>query len=164
MSTPINHTSVEKAKPPASGYIILFDDKLDGFGLRVTGAGSKSFVLNYRDANGDKRRCTIGKYSKWTADAARDEAANVLLPAINKKGAGPVSTHRFWQNKTFLIPLPQSENGQPSPQADILPSLSNAECSHIPCSLNDLPLPTRGLQIALRIRNIFIRIRHKIEA
>jgi hypothetical protein len=90
MNTHITQRSVEAAKPPARGYIILFDDKLDGFGIRVTAAGTKSFVLNYRVANGDKRRFTIGSWPKWTADAARDEAANVLLPAINKKGADPV--------------------------------------------------------------------------
>lgn len=90
MNTHITQRSVEAAKPPASGYVILFDDKLDGFGIRVTAAGTKSFVLNYRLANGDKRRFTIGSWPKWTADAARDEAAMVLLPAINKKGADPV--------------------------------------------------------------------------
>jgi integrase len=93
---------VEAAEPPASGYVILFDDKLDGFGLRVTAAGTKSFVLNYRVANGDKRRCTIGK---WTADAARDEAANVLLPAINKKGADPVRDKKALREEPTLADL-----------------------------------------------------------
>ena len=97
----ITQSSVKDAKPPASGYVILFDDKLDGFGLRVTAAGTKSFVLNYRVANGDKRRCTIGKWPKWTADAARDEAANVLLPAINKKGADPVRDKKALREPTL---------------------------------------------------------------
>jgi hypothetical protein len=39
VNTHIWETTVEAAKPPASGYIILFDDKLDGFGIRVTAAG-----------------------------------------------------------------------------------------------------------------------------
>jgi len=34
MNTHITQRSVEAAKPPVSGYIILFDDKLDGFGIR----------------------------------------------------------------------------------------------------------------------------------
>ncbi len=89
MNTHITQRSVQAATPPASGYIILFDDKIAGFGCRVTAAGAKSFILNYR-VGGEKRRYTIGSWPKWTADAARDEAANVLLPAINKKGADPV--------------------------------------------------------------------------
>jgi hypothetical protein len=102
MNTHITQRSVEAAEPPASGYVILFDDKLDGFGLRVTAAGTKSFVLNYRVANGDKRRCTIGKWPKWTADAARDEAAIVLLPAINKKGADPVRDKKALREEPTL--------------------------------------------------------------
>jgi len=98
MNTHIIQRSVEAAKPPASGYVILFDDKIAGFGIRVTAAGAKLFVLNYRVA-GEKRR-TIGSWPKWTADAARDEAKNVLLPAINRKtrfGARrPCATSRGW--------------------------------------------------------------------
>jgi integrase len=85
----ISKESVEAAKPPASGYIILFDDKDEGFGVRVTAAGTKSFVLNYR-VGGDKRRFTIGKWPQWTAAAARDEVKKKLLPAINGGGADPV--------------------------------------------------------------------------
>jgi hypothetical protein len=48
MNTHISQRSLEAAKPPASGYRILFDDKIAGFGIRVTAAGTKLFVLNYR--------------------------------------------------------------------------------------------------------------------
>jgi integrase len=105
MNTRITQRSVEAAKPPASGYVILFDDKLDGFGIRVTAAGAKSFVLNYRVANGDKRRHTIGSWPEWTADAARDEAANVLLPAINKEGADPVRDKKALREEPTLDDL-----------------------------------------------------------
>jgi integrase len=105
MNIRITQSSVKAAEPPASGYIIQFDDKLDGFGIRVTAAGAKSFVLNYRVASGDKRRCTIGSWPKWTADAARDEAANVLLPAINKKGADPVRDKKALREEPTLADL-----------------------------------------------------------
>jgi integrase len=104
MNTHITQRSVEAAKPPASGYRILFDDKIAGFGVRVTAAGAKSFVLNYR-VGGDKRRHTIGSWPKWTADAARDEAANVLLPAINKKGADPVRDKKALREEPKLAAL-----------------------------------------------------------
>ena len=89
MNTHISETTVKAAKPPASGYVILFDDKDEGFGVRVTAAGAKSFVLNYR-VGGEKRRMTIGKWPQWTADAARNEVKKKLLPRINGGGADPV--------------------------------------------------------------------------
>jgi integrase len=85
----ISETTVKDAESPASGYRILFDDKIEGFGVRITAAGTKSFVLNYR-VDGEKRRFTIGKWPEWTAAAARDEVKRKLLPAINGGGADPV--------------------------------------------------------------------------
>jgi integrase len=104
VNTHISETTVKAAKPPASGYIILFDDKLDGFGIRVTAAGTKSFVLNYR-VGGDKRRCTIGKWPMWTADAARDEVKKKLLPAINGGGADPVREKKARRTEPKLADL-----------------------------------------------------------
>jgi integrase len=46
------------------------NDYVPGFGVRVTPAGTKSFVLNYA---GDKR-CTIGPWPVWTVEGARAEA------------------------------------------------------------------------------------------
>ena len=83
MNTHISETTVKAAKPPASGYVILFDDKDEGFGVRVTAAGAKSFILNYRVGR-EKRRMTIGKWPQWTADAARNEVKKKLLPRINE--------------------------------------------------------------------------------
>jgi integrase len=60
--------------PPAGKpYIIHYDDDLKGFGLRVTRAGARSFVLNYR-ALGVERRLTIGSIPEWKAAGARKEA------------------------------------------------------------------------------------------
>src|ERR1700676_5326161 len=46
-----------------------------GFGVRVTAAGARAFVLNYR-LRGDEYRYTIGAYPDWSAlkavRAARD--------------------------------------------------------------------------------------------
>jgi hypothetical protein len=46
----------DKAKgPPADGkraYVIRYDVKTRGFGLRVTKAEAKSWILNYRGQNG----------------------------------------------------------------------------------------------------------------
>ncbi len=88
MNIHVSQRSVEAAKPPASGYRILYDDKIAGFGIRVTAAGAKSFVLNYR-VGGEKRRFTIGSWPEWSADAARREVIIKLCPAIHG-GADPV--------------------------------------------------------------------------
>src|SRR4051812_15106554 len=58
---------------PAAGNRIHYDDEVKGFGLRVTAAGAKAFVLNYR-INGRERRYTIGSYPDWSVVAAREEA------------------------------------------------------------------------------------------
>lgn len=54
---------------------ILYDTEIPGFGLRITAAGAKSFILNYRVRNsGIERRYTIGAFPAWSAAAARDKA------------------------------------------------------------------------------------------
>jgi integrase len=46
-----------------------------GFGVRVTAAGSRAFILNYRTNAGRERRLTIGSPPAWTLAAAREAAA-----------------------------------------------------------------------------------------
>ena len=57
-----------KALPlPATDKHVVYDDIVKGFGVRVTAAGSKSFVLNYRrKSDGVERRYTIGPFPEWT--------------------------------------------------------------------------------------------------
>jgi Arm domain-containing DNA-binding protein len=55
---------------PAVGSRIKYDSEVTGFGVRMTSAGARSFVLNYRVA-GRERRYTIGSFPDWTA---REEA------------------------------------------------------------------------------------------
>jgi integrase len=64
---------VGSLKPQKKSNYIRYDDEVKGFGIRVTAHGAKSFVLNYYAA-GRERRCTIGSWPEWSADAARDEA------------------------------------------------------------------------------------------
>lgn len=64
---------------PGSGNRIHYDggkDAVKGFGVRVTAAGAKSFVLNYTVA-GRERRMTIGAYPAWTVAAAREQAKSL---------------------------------------------------------------------------------------
>jgi integrase len=49
-----------------------------GFGLRVTAAGAKAFILNYR-ASGQERRLTIGGFPSWGISRARAEARELRV-------------------------------------------------------------------------------------
>ncbi|MBA4033797.1 MAG: integrase [Bradyrhizobium sp.] len=74
---PINLTDavVKRLPPPATGHIIVWDATVAGFGCRVTAAGAKSYVMNYRvRGSGQQRRVTIGAASSWSASSARDKA------------------------------------------------------------------------------------------
>lgn len=58
---------------PKSGNQIVYDNRLVGFGLRITAGGTRSFILNYR-IKGRERRITLGQYPTWTVLAARKQA------------------------------------------------------------------------------------------
>jgi integrase len=63
---------VDAALPYGKDYVI-WDDDLQGFGLRVFASGRRSYILQYR-ALGRSRRYTIGRHGVWTPDMARQEA------------------------------------------------------------------------------------------
>src|SRR5262249_46608372 len=51
-----------------------WDPAVSGLGVRVTAAGHRAFVLNYRTHAGRQRRYTIGDSPDWSAAGARKEA------------------------------------------------------------------------------------------
>lgn len=61
---------------PATGNRIYYDDDVKGFGLRVTSAGARAFILNYR-VNGRERRYTIGRHPDFSVTAAREVATKL---------------------------------------------------------------------------------------
>ena len=66
---------VRQLPPPVKGNRIAYDGDVPGFGLRVTAAGARSWILNYRRrADGVERRYTIGSWPSWSVAAAREEA------------------------------------------------------------------------------------------
>jgi integrase len=63
--------------PPDHGNRIVYDDnaKASGFGIRITAAGARAFIIRYRvRGTGQQRTYTIGKYPSWQVAAARDKA------------------------------------------------------------------------------------------
>ncbi|MER9602761.1 tyrosine-type recombinase/integrase [Mesorhizobium sp. M0243] len=77
----ITKTTVEAIAPTDCDQI-FWDAALKGFGLKVTPAGSKVYLVQYRTGGGRSgvtKRVTIGKHgSPWTPDMARAEAKAVL--------------------------------------------------------------------------------------
>lgn len=83
---------VEALKPSTVGvkgsYSFLWDQELRGFGVQVMPSGLKSFIVQYRNAQGRSRRMVIGRYGVKTVEEARHEAKGIL-GAISR-GADPI--------------------------------------------------------------------------
>jgi integrase len=88
-TTKITKRIVDAAAPktrleggPATGVAYIFDTEVRGFGLRVTPAGHRVYIVQYRVGGGRrglKRRYVIGPHgSPWTPDTARNEARRIL--------------------------------------------------------------------------------------
>ena len=73
---------------PECGNRITYDGEVKGFGIRVTSAGARAFVLNYY-AGGRERRITIGSYPDWSVSGARDRARELKREVDN--GADPMA-------------------------------------------------------------------------
>lgn len=66
---------VRQLPAPATGNRVTYDTAVKGFGCRVTAAGGRAFILNYRrKADGRERRYTIGSFPDWSTAPAREEA------------------------------------------------------------------------------------------
>jgi hypothetical protein len=63
---------------------VLWDDRLPGFGLRITPTNRKSFIVSYRAA-GRKRTKNIGRAGKLKLDEARRRAAEFLAAVAEEQ-------------------------------------------------------------------------------
>src|SRR5712671_8144346 len=90
MRTKITKRAVDSLRP-AKGDQFLWDTELKGFGLKVTPAGSKIYILQYRKGGrgSPTKRVTIGRHGAVTPAQARDEATR-LLGAI-AQGSDPAA-------------------------------------------------------------------------
>lgn len=71
----LTDTMVKRLPAPERGNKLHYDAEVKGFAVRVTAAGSRAFVLNYRrKTDGRERRLTIGAFPDWPTAAAREEA------------------------------------------------------------------------------------------
>ena len=81
---------VDAAKPAERLYRV-WDADLKGFGVRVTPAGVKSYIVAYRPNGGGRsvsqQEFTIARHGVLTPDEAREEAAKIL--ATVRQGGDP---------------------------------------------------------------------------
>jgi integrase len=70
----LTEAAVKRLPAPAKSNRITYDPALPGFGVRVTAAGHRAFVLTYYNRTGRQRRYTIGAFPDWSVTGAREEA------------------------------------------------------------------------------------------
>jgi len=68
---PLTEPLVAALTPPLNGNRIKWDTHVRGFGVRVTAADARSFILNYRTKSGRERRITLGSLPEWKVADAR---------------------------------------------------------------------------------------------
>lgn len=90
MDVNLTKKTVDAAAAPESGAKFYWDEKLAGFGIRVTASGVKAFICQYRAKDSGKtRRTTIGRHGKITCDQARAHAQKLITSTA--LGGDPVA-------------------------------------------------------------------------
>jgi integrase len=74
--------AVDALAPPGSKQLIYWDTEVKGFGLRVLPSGLKTFVVQYRNAEGIQRRMKLGRFGVLTVERARELAKLKLAEVI----------------------------------------------------------------------------------
>lgn len=89
----LSRRTVEAAPIPVGKDAYYWDNKIGGFGIRVTPKGVRSYVVQYRLPGQQSRRLTLGKHgSPWTPEQARSYAIDLLTEV--RKGIDPVQVRR----------------------------------------------------------------------
>lgn len=136
MKAKLTKRAIDAVKP-GKRDLFTWDTEVKGFGLKVTPAGNRIYVFQYR-FGGQVRRYTIGKHgSPWTPDKARGEAerlrgivAHGKDPAVAKAAEKAKRTtitqlcDQYMAEAPFII-LPKK--GRPKKAATIATDKSNIE-------------------------------------
>src|ERR1700730_1386305 len=94
---PLTDLHIRHLVADAARRVEIWDDRVPGFGLRISPSGNKSFVLVYRHG-GRPYRKTLGRYPLLPLAEARRLALAVLgdlARGNDPRGAGRRDTYRF---------------------------------------------------------------------
>jgi integrase len=84
---------VDSTIPESGRPVLVWDDILHGFGLKVLPSGRKRYIVKYRAGGGGRRApqrwVTVGTHGKITCEEARSEARQILAAA--DRGEDPQS-------------------------------------------------------------------------
>jgi integrase len=122
------------------GDLVVWDDDLPGFGLRVRASGRRYYVAKYR-AKGRQRWLTLGPHGVLTPEQARRQAAKALSAA--RDGADPAVERRAEGRALTVADLAErylSQHAEPKKKAA---SLRNDRLNlrlHVVPSLGRVPL------------------------
>jgi len=83
---------VDSIKPEPVRDVFAWDTEVKGFGLRVKPSGTKTFLIQYRNAERRTRRFVIGQFGTLTVEGARDLAKKKLAAVID--GGDPSEERR----------------------------------------------------------------------
>ncbi|MDP1912114.1 site-specific integrase [Brevundimonas sp.] len=93
----LTKTLVDRAEPGSRTW----DSEVPGFGLRVTAAGTKSFIFQFRSRTNEQGRMVIGRYPSMTVEQARKAAREHRVavdqggnPSRERQGARSAATLR----------------------------------------------------------------------
>ena len=86
--------TVDALRPKPGRDVFAWDTEMRGFGVRVKPSGVKTFLVQYRNAEGRTRRLVLGQYGTLTPEIARDIARQKLTavaegedPSANRHAA-----------------------------------------------------------------------------
>lgn len=97
----INQKAVEALKPSADRDLFLWDDRVQGFGLRCfKGSGRKSYVVQWK-RNGRTRQVVLGQHPMTKAEEARRKAIDIL--AAVGRGHDPAADRDATKGSPTLI-------------------------------------------------------------
>jgi integrase len=74
----LTRRNVDRFKPDLDKDVIVWDEDLPGFGLRLRPSGVRSWIVQYRNAQNRSRRVTLARLGVLTPDEARKEARRIL--------------------------------------------------------------------------------------
>jgi integrase len=115
--------------PTGKAELIIYDEDLPGFGIRVRAGGSRNWVVSYKV--GDKhRRLTLGSTAMLNATDARRKAADALAQVrLGQDPAGAKAEARVRSGETMGAVLPaylakHAEHTKPRSHGEVVRHLS----------------------------------------